>query len=81
MLLCGYKVKTICEHLVRCNVEESELLKLFKVEPIVVKHFVEYLATKDKYKFRLQLYHNQRVDQMYLLETPIPTLLLKTLDA
>jgi len=81
MLLCGYKVKTICEHLLRCNLEQSELLTLFKVYPMVVKHFVEYLATKDKYKFRLQLYQNQQVEQMNLLEMPIPTLLFKTLDA
>jgi choline kinase len=57
LLLSNYKVKTIGEQILKCGISVQEIKGFFKIEGEIAKDFLEYLMSKDKYKFKLALYN------------------------
>lgn len=56
MLLCNYKVKLICEQILRSGIPSSELTAFIPVEEVLVREFIEFLAGKERYRLRLALW-------------------------
>lgn len=68
LILCNLKVKNLCEQLIRLVSDNNELQAIFvKVDAAIVREYVEYLATKDKFKFRLALFEAECQHYQYLL--------------
>lgn len=56
VLLCNYKVKSIFEQMIRSDIKAIEMKVFIFVESNIVKEYMEYCVTKDRYKFRMALW-------------------------
>lgn len=75
-MLSNFKVKTIAEQLLKCGISVGELTCFFKVDEVILKDFLEYLISKDKYKFRLALFMCGLADRKELVDYSLPDVII-----
>ena len=78
LLLGNFKIKHICDNMIKCGINSAELKSFFNVDEKLIKDFIEFLLTKDRCKFRMALWDNDMTEQVSLLDYGVPELLMES---